>query len=111
VSIPIVFVSLILAFVRTVCNVSVGREFMFCWVVRFGVSGCVCGSGFPIYRVFLSPDNYHVKESYFLFFSSILCLNSVSLSNVFIWCTKNFQLLFVNGTLWWFVHISGAVCN
>jgi hypothetical protein len=53
------FVALILAFVHTVYKVSVGGEFVFDRVVRFEVSGCVCGSWFPVglyFRVFLSPD-------------------------------------------------------
>jgi hypothetical protein len=61
VSISIVFVALMSAFVHTVCNVCAGREFMFSWVVRVGVSGCVCGSGCPLYlylQGFVSPHIY-----------------------------------------------------
>ena len=42
------FVALILAFVHTMYKVSVGGEFIFYRVVRFEVSGWVCGSWFPV---------------------------------------------------------------
>ena len=53
-------------------KVSVGGEFMFYRVVRFEVSGWVCGSWFPVdpyFQLYLSADSCHIKGIYYF-----LCL-------------------------------------